>query len=288
MMTLAGQEAIETMRVPKVRRRRADPRIRRGIFLVPSLFTVGNIFCGFLAVIASSRGQMERAAVLILIAIITDILDGRIARLTGTTTAFGGVYDTVADVVSFGVAPALLVFQWGLREVPRAGMAFAFLFLVAGSIRLARFSAGSSESSDFKGLPIPAGAGAIAFLVLLSPEPVRRDYFIPVVAVFVLALAVLMVSNLPYKSFKDLNLRKQWPAPVVFLIAVIFSVVMLTPLVLAVLLGLYILSAPLAVLTGRVRHRRVTEIPETARALEGARSPEAECSDQGDDYESTQ
>jgi CDP-diacylglycerol--serine O-phosphatidyltransferase len=183
------------------------------------------------------------------------------------------------------VAPALLVFHWGLHDVPRAGMGVAFLFLVAGSVRLARFSAGVHESSDFKGLPIPAGAGAIAFLVLLSPEPVERDYFIPIVALFVLALAVLMVSNLPYKSFKDLNLRKQWPAPVVFLIALIYSTVMLSPHVLAVLLGIYILSAPLTVITGKARRRRVTELPASARVPDGARSFNAGEPDQGDDHE---
>lgn len=258
------------MRVPKVRRRRTDASIRRGIFIVPSLFTVGNIFCGFLAVINSSRGQMKLAALLILIAIVTDILDGRIARLTGTTTAFGGVYDTLADVVSFGVAPALLVFEWGLWQVPRAGMALAFLFLVAGSVRLARFSSGTNDSSDFKGLPIPAGAGAISLMVLSSPAPVEHDSFIPVVAVFVLALSLLMVSNLPYRSFKDLNVRRQWPAPVVFLIAIIYSLIMLEPLVLSVLLAVYILSAPVTVLTGRVRRRRVTDLPETAWSGEGA------------------
>jgi len=229
--------------------------MRRGFYVIPSLFTVANIFCGFLSIIASSRGQFERSAVLILVAIFADVLDGRIARLTGTATRFGEEFDSLADVVSFGVAPALLAFQWGLWEVPRVGMAVAFLFLVAGSIRLARFSSSQHDSLDFIGLPIPAGAGSIAMLVLLSPTPVTYPAFIPVVVAFVFGLSLLMVSNLPYPSFKGVNLRKKWPAPTLFLIALVFSLVTLTPHVLSVLAAIYILSAPITVLTKKARHR---------------------------------
>jgi len=229
--------------------------MRRGYYVIPSLFTVANIFCGFLSIIASSRDQYERAAVLILVAIFADVLDGRIARLTGTTTQFGEEFDSLADVVSFGMAPALLAFQWGLWEVPRIGMAVAFLFLVAGSIRLARFSSANHDSTNFVGLPIPAGAGAISMLVLMSPTPVTHPAFIPVVVVFVLGLSLLMVSNLPYPSFKGVNLRRKWPAPTLFLIAVVFSLVTLTPHVLSILAVIYILSAPVAILTKKARHR---------------------------------
>lgn len=247
------------MRAPRIKRRRAAGTIRRGYYLIPSLFTVANMFFGFLSIVASMRDQYERASILILIAIFADVLDGRIARLTGTTSAFGQTYDSLADVVSFGVAPALLAFQWGLWEVPRVGMAVAFLLLVAGSIRLARFSSTVHDSVDFVGLPIPAGAGAIAMFVLTSPSPVTEPAFIPVVVAFVLALSLLMVSNLPYKSFKDLNLRRQWPAPTLFLIALLFSLITLTPHTLSVLAAIYILSAPVAVLTGRVRGRGAAE-----------------------------
>ena len=229
--------------------------MRRGFYVIPSLFTVANIFCGFLSVVASCRGQFERAAILVLVAIFADVLDGRIARLTGTVTQFGEEFDSLADVVSFGVAPALLAFQWGLWEVPRVGMAVAFLFLIAGSIRLARFSSTHHESLDFSGLPIPAGAGAISMLVLISPSPVTHPGFIPVVVAFVLGLALLMVSNLPYPSFKTVNLRRMWPAPTLFLIALVFSLITLTPHVLSVLVAIYILSAPVMVLTRRARRR---------------------------------
>ena len=255
------------MRVPKLRRRKSGPRMRKGIYLIPSLFTVANIFCGFLSIVASSRGDFEFAAVLILVAIFADMLDGRIARLTGTTSAFGEAYDSLADVISFGVAPGLLAFQWGLWEVPRVGMAVSFLFLVAGSIRLARFSSTHHDPDHFIGLPIPAGAGAISMLVLLSPSPVSHPYFIPVVVAFLIGLCLLMVSNLPYASFKGVNLRRSWPAPTLFIIALVFSLVTLTPHVLSILLGIYILSAPAAVLSGRVRHH--SSHPTQAAPLKG-------------------
>ena len=243
------------MRVKVKRRKKANGRLRRGFYVIPSLFTVANIFCGFLSIIASSRDQYERAAVLILVAIFADVLDGRIARLTGTTTQFGEEFDSLADVVSFGMAPALLAFKWGLWDVPRIGMAVAFLFLVAGSIRLARFSSANHDSPNFVGLPIPAGAGAISMLVLMSPSPVTHPAFIPVVVAFVLGLSLLMVSNLPYPSFKGVNLRRKWPAPTLFLIAVVFSLITLTPHVLSILATIYILSAPVSVLTKKARRR---------------------------------
>lgn len=201
------------MKRPRVKRRKSTTGKRRGFYVIPSLFTVANIFCGFLSIVASSRGQFERASILILIAIFADVLDGRIARLTGTVTQFGEEFDSLADVTSFGVAPALLAFQWGLWDVPRVGMAVAFLFLVAGSIRLARFSATDSDSLDFIGLPIPAGAGSIAMLVLTSPSPVTHPAFIPVVVAFVLGLSLLMVSNLPYPSFKGCQPEAKMASP---------------------------------------------------------------------------
>lgn len=247
------------MRLPKLRRRRASPSLRRGVYLLPSLFTIGNMLCGFLSAIAASRGQYERAAVLILVAIVADVLDGRIARLTGATSSFGEAYDSLADVVSFGVAPALLTYHWGLWSQPRTGMSVCFLFLVAGSIRLARFNTSPHDSRSFIGLPIPAGAGSIAMLVLLSPAPVSHPAFLPVVAVFVFALSLLMVSNLPYRSFKDVNLRRPWPAPTLFAVALVVALLILHPeivsKVLAILAAIYVLSAPVAVLTSSLRRR---------------------------------
>ncbi len=224
--------------------------LRKGIYIIPSLFTVGNVFCGFFSLVETMRGHMERAAVLVLVAIVADVLDGRIARLTRTTTEFGKAYDSLADVISFGTAPAVLAMQWGLWQRPKLGLSVAFLFLVAGSIRLARFNTRAASPDHFDGLPIPAGAGAVALLVLISPEPVQNPYFLWVVAGFVLCLSLLMVSNLPYRSFKDIDVRKRWPATTLFLIAFVFSMIVFArSKVLAILLAAYILSAPLAVVS---------------------------------------
>lgn len=238
-------------------------RFRKGVYIIPSLFTVANIFCGFFSLAQTARGRLESAAWFILAAVVADVLDGRIARLTHTTTAFGESYDSLADVISFGAAPALLAFQWGLWQKPRLGMAVAFLFLVAGSIRLARFNTTPHDDPNFRGLPIPGGASAIALLVLVSPAPVTHRMFLPIVVVFVLALAVLMVSNLPYRSFKEINLRKRWPVTSLFLIAVVFSLLAFAPThVLATLLVVYILSAPAGVLTGGARWLRTGAVRE--------------------------
>ena len=243
------------MRRPRLIRRRAKGGLRRGIFLLPSLFTVANIFCGFFSAVESSRGRMERAALFILIATVADILDGRIARLTGASSSFGEVFDSLADVISFGMAPALLIFHWGLWQVPRPGIAVSFLILVAVAIRLARFSASPHDLHDFSGLPSPGGAGAIALFVLVSPSPVQHPAFIPVVGVFAVSIALLMVSNLPYRSFKDVDLRRRWPVTSIFVMALAFSLITLTPHVLSVMAAVYILSAPVAVLTRRFRRR---------------------------------
>ncbi len=243
------------MRAPRIVRRKGRANLRRGVFLIPSLFTVANTFCGFFSAVESSRGRMERAAVFILVAILADILDGRIARMTGASSSFGEIFDSLADVISFGMAPALLIFHWGLWQVPRPGIAVSFLILVAVAIRLARFTSSPHDLHDFSGLPSPAGAGAIALFVLVSPSPVQHPGFMPVVGVFTVCLALLMVSNLPYRSFKDVDMRRRWPAPTIFIIALAFSLITLTPHVLSVMAAIYILSAPLAVLTRRFRRR---------------------------------
>jgi len=254
------------------RRRSRSEKFRRGVYLLPSLFTVANMFCGFFSMVQSVRGELGAAATLILVAVVADVLDGRIARLTNTTSLFGEALDSLADVVSFGSAPALLAFTWGLWQKPRLGFAVAFLFLAAGAIRLARFNASDHDSPAFRGLPIPGGASAIALLVLVSPEPVTHTAFLPVVVVFVLATALLMVSNLPYPSFKDVDLRKRWPTTTFFLIAVVFSLLAFAPThVLSILLAIYVLSAPVKVLGGKIRHRSGVPPTET----ESPQAPEA-------------
>lgn len=194
--------------------------LRKSLFILPNLFTLSNIFCGFYAAIlaaqADSAEGLRRAALLIIFAMFLDILDGRVARLTRTQSAFGVQIDSLADVVSFGVAPAVLVHRWSLERLGDAGLLIAFLFLAAGAIRLARFNVlAMRDSGDsgkpgkyISGLPIPGAAGMVVSMVVadfavegkLSGSPA-------LVAVIVTCLGVFMVSTIQFRSFKDLRLN---------------------------------------------------------------------------------
>ncbi len=253
------------MIVPRRRRPRAARRprresLRRGIYVIPSLFTVGNMLCGFASVLYALHDQLERAAYLIMIAGFLDGLDGRIARMTHSTSDFGKEYDSLADVISFGIAPAILAYQWGLRGLGRWGWGVAFLFLVAGSVRLARFNvkAGVSDRRFFTGLPIPAGAGALMLMVLVAQTfdlVVDRPIAIAA-ALFVLLVSILMVSTVPYRSGKEFNLRQRWPAAAFFTIAAAVAVVVFTTVpALALLLGAYLVAGPAEYAARRLRRR---------------------------------
>ena len=143
--------------------------MKRGVYILPNLFTTGNLFCGFWSIISVFQEKYFYAAVAILLASVFDALDGKVARLSGATTKFGVQYDSLADLVSFGIAPALLAFSWALRPYGRFGWLAAFLFVVCGALRLARFNVqtASGEVKYFKGLPIPAAASMIALTILL-------------------------------------------------------------------------------------------------------------------------
>lgn len=253
------------MKAPRPRRLRAARRSRRqslrwGIYLIPSLFTVGNMLCGFASILYALHGQLERAAYLIVLAAVLDGLDGRIARLTHAASEFGKEYDSLADVISFGVAPAFLAYQWGLRGLGRWGWGVAFLFLVAGSVRLARFNvkAGTADRRYFTGLPIPGGAGSLALMVLLGTtfEVVVGRPLAVGAALFILLISLLMVSTLPYPSGKEFNLRQRWPATAFFAIAVVVALIVFTPVpALALMLGSYLLAGPVELLARRLRRR---------------------------------
>jgi len=187
----------------------------RGVYILPNLFTTASIFIGFYAILSASQGHFFRAAVCIVVAHVCDGLDGRIARLTNTTSAFGVQYDSLADLVAFGVSPAILIYYWALQPFGAWGWLAGSLFVVCGALRLARFNAQAavSKSNDFIGLPIPAAADLLAATVLLYdyfdvPADSSRYVLVPVL---VYSLALLMVSNVPYYSFKDINVRSRQP-----------------------------------------------------------------------------
>jgi CDP-diacylglycerol--serine O-phosphatidyltransferase len=241
-------------------RARAKPRrFRRGAAILPTLFTVGNLFLGFWAVVRTLHEQYELAAPLIFWAIVLDLLDGRIARMTGTTSEFGAELDSLADVVSFGVAPAILAYAWGFATMPRAGWLAAFLFVVCGMLRLARFNVqrSSVDGRYFVGLPIPAAAAMVAAVVNVRPEPVLAKPGALVLTALLVVLAFLMVSTFRYWSLKNVDLRQRRSYIAVLGIALALVLVALhTEWVLLGAAAAYWLSGPLAYALGVVNRRR--------------------------------
>ncbi len=207
-------------------------RMKKGIYVLPNLFTTANLFCGFYSAIASMKGMFEIAAVTILIAAVLDGLDGRIARITHTTSRFGGEYDSLCDLVTFGVAPALLVYNWSLIAYGKWGWLAAFLFCVCGALRLARFNVqvGVIDSRVFNGLPIPGGAAVVATGVLLYFYMGGEGRFseLPIM-LGVIALSLCMVSSIKYYSFKDLNFFSRKPFMSFVLIVLILVIVVAEP-----------------------------------------------------------
>jgi len=223
-------------------------RVKKGIYLLPNLFTTGSLFCGFYSVIAAMKGDYWIAAVPILIAFVLDGLDGRIARMTNTTSKFGSEYDSLSDLVAFGVAPAILAYTWALSIFGKWGWLAAFLFVVCGALRLARFNIqiGLIESKVFNGLPIPGAAAVVATGVLLfyylGGEGKFNDLTILICMVF---LSLLMVSNIKYYSFKDLNFFSRKPFMSFVLIVFIMIIVIAEPQIMMFTFSLgYSLSGP--------------------------------------------
>src|SRR5215510_12434930 len=202
-----------------LRRRREDrpQRFKRGVYLVPSMLTVGNLFCGYASVVYSTRGDFEFAAMLIGVAMVLDAFDGFVARLTRSSTAFGVELDSLADVVSFGLAPAILAFTWGLWPLRRLGWAAGFIYVAAAAMRLARFNIQTSTGMDkryFVGLASPAAASVIASTVYLYPFGLQdRETAFPALAM-VLVPAFLMVSTIRFRSVKaiDVGWRRSYLA----------------------------------------------------------------------------
>ena len=198
-----------------LKQRVRSAQIKRGVYLIPSLFTTGNLICGFFSIISTFSGQYFQAAVFVILAHVLDGLDGFVARLTKTTSQFGIEFDSLADLVSFGLAPAVLVYYWALLPWGTWGWLAACLYVVCGALRLARFNVqiATVERSYFVGLPIPGAAEMIAATVLmyyfLGGEGAANKRFILLLVIYL--LAGLMVSNFRYFSFKQLNLKKRHP-----------------------------------------------------------------------------
>jgi len=220
---------------------------RRGIFLLPNLFTSGVLFSGFYAIVQAMNGRYELAATAVFVAMVLDGLDGRIARLTRTQSEFGAQYDSLADVVAFGAAPALIMYEWALQPLGRLGWIVAFVYCVCVALRLARFNTniGVVDKRWFQGLPSPSGAALVAGLVWimndLEVDPVGWGRVLAVV--FTLFAAITMVSSIPFYSFKTINFRRAVPFWAVLVIVLILVVVTsYPPLVLFSFFVVYSLS----------------------------------------------
>lgn len=210
-----------------------NPEVRRrGIYLLPNLLTTGALFSGFFAIVRAMQGDFESAAMAIFVAMVLDGLDGRVARLTRTQSAFGAEYDSLSDMVSFGAAPALVIYEWALRDLGRIGWIAAFIYCVGAALRLARFNT-MLEVTDkrfFQGLPSPAAAALVAGLVWVMIDNGVSGSDIPWLACVVTVFAgVTMVSNIQYYSFKDVNLRRSVPFIVVAGVALAFALMALKP-----------------------------------------------------------
>ncbi|MDI5932599.1 CDP-diacylglycerol--serine O-phosphatidyltransferase [Halomonas kalidii] len=221
---------------------------RKGIYLLPNLFTTSALFAGFFSVIAGINGDFTAAAVAIFIAMVLDGLDGRVARMTHTQSAFGAEYDSLSDMLSFGVAPALVAFTWILQDIGKTGWVVAFLYVACAALRLARFNVqiGSVDKKWFIGLPSPSAAAFVAASVwTFHSFDADAVGFKLLMLLVVAAAGVLMVSNIRYYSFKDIDLKG--PVPFVVLLAIVlgFVVISVEPSVMLLLLfGSYVASGP--------------------------------------------
>jgi CDP-diacylglycerol--serine O-phosphatidyltransferase len=224
-------------------------RIKKGIYVLPNLITTASLFCGFYSIIASLKENFVIAAITILAATVFDGLDGRIARFTNTTSKFGAEYDSLSDVIAFGVAPAFLSYNWAMSFYGKWGWIAAFLFVLCGALRLARYNIqiGIIEGKIFNGLPIPAAAAVVATTVLFFDYAgVEGKFHDPSMLIFVPVLSILMVSNIKYYSFKDLKLFARKPFMTFFSLTLLLIIVVAEPVIVAfvAMLG-YALSGPI-------------------------------------------
>jgi len=256
-------EHVEEIQEPDGRKVR-----HRGIYLLPNLFTTANLFAGFFSIITAINGNFYVAAATVFVAMVLDGLDGRVARLTNTQSAFGAEYDSLSDMVAFGLAPAVLAYEWALSELGNVGLTVAFIYVACAALRLARFNTqiGKVDKRWFIGLASPAAAGVVAgwvWAVWALDDVGIRGGDLPLVLVMLFALMVaaaglLMVSNIKYYSFKDLDLKGRVPFVAILVVVLVFAVVFSDPPRILLLIFLaYAVSGPVQYLMQVRRRKRV-------------------------------
>jgi CDP-diacylglycerol--serine O-phosphatidyltransferase len=249
------------------RKRRSDRRqLQRGIYVLPNLFTTANLFCGFYAIVAAIQGHFLKGAIAIMVAAIFDALDGKIARVTRTVSRFGLEYDSLSDVISFGVAPGILVYLWALQPFGRLGWLAALIFVACGTLRLARFNAQAHiiSSEYFIGLPIPAAAFMIAATVLLHNRLGGTGTARHVtILIMIYVLSCLMVSTMKYYSFKHAELFKKMGFNVLVVVVMLFIVIAAEPAIACFIIMLsYVISGPFTTLWLRKKRQSEAAVSE--------------------------
>ena len=250
------------------KRRESTKRFRRGVYLLPSLFTVANMFCGWACIVYAMRGDYATAAPLVGFAMILDTLDGRIARLTGATSEFGEEFDSLADVISFGIAPAILVFAWGLEPLGRLGWAVGFLYVTATAMRLARFNiqGTSSDKRHFVGLPSPPAAGVIVATVFAYPVGLETATEAVLALPIVFIPAALMVSRVRFRSINTVISEGRRSSVSLLVIAAVIAAIAVHPqIVLLVMAYTYLASGLAGWVFTRSRRRLKAQSSSTTR-----------------------
>lgn len=239
-------------------------RLRRKVLILPSTFTVANIFCGFYSIVAALTGDYDSAAKAIGWAWVCDVFDGRIARLMNATSDFGLQLDSLADVISFGIAPAILLMVWGFQPLEQFGLGWiaAFVYLICGAMRLARFNIQVQNLKHFVGLPIPSGGTLIAAIVHFSPDPISSHLAAVLMAALVFLLAFLMISTIRHPSLKFLNLAKGRSHLTILLLGVIIvAVYRYSQIVLLLLTTIYASSGLVTKIVSLFKRKKVLESP---------------------------
>ena len=227
--------------------------LRRGIYLLPNLITTGALFAGFYSIIAAMSGNLELAAIAIVIAGFLDSLVGRIARLTNTQSEFGVQYDSLSDMVSFGIAPAIAAYGWGVNTLDQLGLACVFLYASCAALRLARFNVamGNAKSSDFTGLPSPVAAALVAGFIWSLSSSVSTQWLFTFGALVTALAGLLMVSNFSYPSFKDFDVKGRVPFLNIFFMVITLIIITIDPAKVLFLMALiYSALGPLKILNG--------------------------------------
>ena len=227
-----------------------DKTPQRGIYLLPNLLTTAALFAGFYSIVAAMKGYFETAAIAIFIAMIADGLDGRVARLTNTQTPFGGEYDSLSDMVAFGIAPALVIYSWSLFYLGKFGWLAAFLYTAATALRLARFNTQISDKRYFQGLPCPSAAGIIASMIWIGSDYEMKGIAMAIpISLLTVAVAALMVSKIRYSSFKTIDFKGRVPfITIVLAVLLITAIALQPPEMLFSIFFIYLISGPVITL----------------------------------------